>query len=142
MLRSHLRALRSIQADLQSRAGTEELEHAAWRLFAFYEREAQLADALIDAKPPPKTRPAYRRGKPAKRHKPRKPTSADFILAILRESAEPMEAGAIRERLTEEHRAIGRQGMSYTLKKLERRGLIERMPATEGRARFLWRAAD
>ena len=138
MLRTHLRALAAIQADLDRRAGVKGLARASRKLFAFYDREQRLADVLVGCAPPPPTRPARRRW--PKREKPQKPMSADFSLAILRESPEPLSAREIGERLAVEHRAVGRQAMSYTLIRLEWEGKVERVKATAGRARQLWRA--
>jgi hypothetical protein len=140
MLRTHLRALAAIQADLDRRARVEGLARAARQLFAFYDRENQLADVLTGSAAPPPTRPARRRR--PKREKLQKPTSADFSLAILRKSSEPLSAREIGEHLAVEHRQVGRQAMSYTLIRLEREGKVERVQATEGHARYLWRVVE
>jgi len=83
--------------------------------------------------------------KPRKRNKrvrPKKAFGAEYTLAILRESAEPLSARQINERLAEYYRPLGRQGMNWVLLKLEREEKVKRVEAGGGPARTLWGAAD
>lgn len=141
MLRSYLRSLKSMQADLQQRPDAEELVWAARKLFAFYDRQVRLMDCLVGSEGV-KTKPAYRQGRPRKQQRRYKPRTANQVLAILRESLEPMAAAAIQERLAAEFKSVTRQTMSASLNSLEQEGKVERIEAAHGQAWYLWRAVD
>lgn len=123
-MRRHVRAARSLVADLEQRdPGGEALAHAR-AVLKFYLRAAQQADYLIgpsgELTPPPKPR------QPRGPFRWKKDTARDLILRALSDGRE-MTAPELRRYLEREGESRSRQGMSFVLLQLEREGKVERV---------------
>lgn len=133
-MRRHVRAARTLVADLELRDPGGKGLAAARAVLAFYLEAARRADYLTgpsgELTPPPTPR------QPRGPFRWRKATARDFVLGYLSEG-QPMTCAELTRQLEKDGEARTKQGVYHVLVQLERDGKIERLTGS-GPAR--WRA--
>ncbi|HEX4952600.1 MAG TPA: winged-helix domain-containing protein [Thermoanaerobaculia bacterium] len=124
-----LRTLNRLLQELESRPGAEDATVHARLLVAYLAELHQKGEVLATDGPKGKSHPApRRRSRPKIQDRTRR-----ALLAVLEGRTEPQQGVELQRELAAGYEELTRQAIGYHLKRLERAGVVKRVPAPEGR---------